>query len=288
MKILVTGATGFIGSQLVPALLKEHEVHCILNPKSKKKPPPEASLTSLDLFSPFGAADLPKDMDVIIHLAQGNLTFPEGANELFDINLASTQKLADYARRNHVSRFVFASTGNVYQLSTAPLSENSPTADNDFYAFTKLGAERLLSLYSQFFDICILRLFTPYGPGQTNRMIPKIIELVDRSEPVTLYNDGEPAVTPILIDDLIGIFLQSTNLQGFHIVNLGGPKAVTVKDLAEIIGKSLNRKPKFVEITIEKRWNLIAKIDLMKELFSVPQLASPEEGIARTIHAKNG
>ncbi|TKB73471.1 MAG: NAD(P)-dependent oxidoreductase, partial [Nitrospira sp.] len=123
MQILVTGGTGFIGGHLIRTLRAEHEVSCLT-----RQPRPDAALDGIrcivaDLNTEGWEESLPEQMDVVIHLAQANAPFPGSADELFRVNVLSTQRLADYARRAGVSRFVYASSGSVYAPSAELLSE---------------------------------------------------------------------------------------------------------------------------------------------------------------------
>lgn len=287
MNILLTGATGFIGSHLIGHILREHQVFCIVRHSRTMRLPTMAHPIELDLSTYFNPGDLPTSIDIIIHLAQTKNTFPENTMSQFVTNLASTQQLADYGKNGGVSRFIFASTGNVYQDSPLPLSEEDPVQVSDYYTFTKLTCEKLLDLYRQYFDVCILRLFTPYGYRQENRMIPKIIDLVQSRQPVILYNGGQPSITPIYIEDLISILLRAIQLKGSLTVNVGGDRTVSVREVAEIAGEAMGILPHFVQERNEKNWNLIANVELMKNIFSVSSLVRPVEGITRMIQLRN-
>ena len=174
MKVLVTGATGFVASHLIPALVAAgHDV--VAAGHDRARIPGDAIALELDL----AAHDWPTlpEAEAVIHLAQANAPFPEGADALFAVNVAATQRLLEHARRAGSDRFVLASSGSVYGASPGPPpTEESPLAALDFYSATKVAAERLTQAYDQHLDIAILRLFVPYGPGQERRMLPRLVE----------------------------------------------------------------------------------------------------------------
>jgi len=284
VKVLVTGAAGFVGRALLPQLAREHEPIALV-----RRPPaiPLAASTMVvkDLTSPDIATVLPNDVDVVVHLAQAYLSFPSHAAEIFAVNALSTQRLADWARSSGVRRFVLASSGSVYEPSTRPLREVDPAKPLSFHPATKLIAEQILAYYEDAMDVIRLRLFAPYGPGQTDRMIPRLIDAVGQGRHVALSRGGQPRINPIHVDDVVGIIGQTVDGAGAPVVNLAGPRVVSVAEIAEIIGAALGRAPVFEESDIDPPGDLIADTARMHEVFRVPSLIDPADGIATMTRA---
>jgi nucleoside-diphosphate-sugar epimerase len=285
LKVLVTGATGFVGSYLVPALAENHELYCLVRHPGEYAVADGVNLIRADLKDPAFVDALPPRVDVIVHLAQASLAAPEHANELFQVNAVSTQRLADYARTVDVSRFVFTSSGNVYRKSATPFLETSQRGSPDFYALTKNFSEDLLQVYGDAFNLSVLRIFVPYGPGQTNRMIPNLITLVRRGRPVTLCNGGQPRINPIYIDDLVQVMVRCLTLPGSYTVNVAGPATIDVKGIALEAGRTLGREPVFEHRDSLDIENLVANTDKLAQLFGMESMVDPVEGIARTVMA---
>ena len=115
---------------------------------------------------------LPNDIDVIIHLAQSSKfrDFPSEAEDIFNVNIKSTAQLLDFARKNNVQKFVYASSGGIYGTnSNRAFNESSPITATDqlgFYLGSKLCGEVLVRNYSTLFDVITLRFFFMYGPKQ--------------------------------------------------------------------------------------------------------------------------
>jgi len=284
MRVLVTGAAGFVGQNLVPGLAAEHQVLALVR-RPPAMPLGAAQIVVRDLTSPDLATNLPDDVDVVVHLAQAYLPFPSHAAEIFAVNALSTQRLADWARSTGVRRFVLASSGSVYEPSTRPLREVDPAKPLSFHPATKLIAEQILAYYEDVMDVIRLRLFAPYGPGQTDRMIPRLISVVGQGRPVGLSRGGQPRINPIHVDDVVGIISQTVDGAGAPVVNLAGPRVVSVAEIAAIIGAAIGRAPVFEENDIDPPGDLIADTARMHEVYRVPSLLDPADGIATMTRA---
>lgn len=258
MRVLVTGASGFVGSHLVPALAQTHEVFATMRPGAAGRRQDGQRSLLLDFTDSDPFANLPREMDAIIHLAQAPSQFPENANEMFAVNARSTLGLAEYARRAGVKTFIYASTGNVYEHSEMPRIESDPCRPHGFYELTKWTSEQILGLYASWFNMCILRLFTPYGPGQNKRMLTKIADAVQAQETVILHRDGRPFVTPIFIEDVVAVFVRSLEWGGNSVFNVSGNETISVRQIAEHAAAFYGLEPVFTEQPDSPQtWNLI-------------------------------
>ena len=285
MTILVTGGTGFIGRALVRALAAHHEVVCVVRDPARVMHAERVTVVQADFSGLPSFKDFPHRADAIVHLAQANGSFPESANELFAVNLATTQWLAAYARRAGVSHVVYTSTGNVYAHSLKPIKETDPIHPDSFFAWTKYRAERLLEWYQHDFHIGILRLFTPYGPGQENRLIPKLIQAVRDGRPVVVTNDGQPHVNPIFIDDVVWFIEQVLLRSGHDVINVGGPQAAGMDTIAALIGEMLGKPPVFERRTERLQRNLIGDTTNMRSCVAMREWVGLREGLRRTVES---
>jgi UDP-glucuronate 4-epimerase len=284
MKVLVSGAAGFVGQHLIGHLNTDHEIIALVR-RPPTTPLDTARTVVADLSNPDLGNWLPPGVDVVVHLAQAYLPFPSHAAEIFEINAGSTQRLADWALSNGVKRFVFASSGSVYAPSKRPLRELDPVGPLSFHPATKLMAEQVLRYYEDLLDVIRLRLFTPYGPGQTNRLIPRLIETIGKGRPVQLSRGGEPRFNPIHVYDLVGIISQAVTGAGAPVVNVAGPRPVSIADLAEIIGATLGRAPIFESRDVDPPGDLIADTTVMHEVFRLGSLIDPADGVSNMTSA---
>jgi nucleoside-diphosphate-sugar epimerase len=244
---------------------------------------PTAKTIVADLTSPSVGARLPRDIDVIVHLAQAYKTFPEHAAEIFAVNATSTQRLADHARSAGIRRFVLASSGSIYSPGPLVLHESDAPHPMGFHPATKLIAEQILSYYADPLEIVSLRLFAPYGPGQVDRMIPRLIESVRTGQPITLSRGGEPRINPIYIEDLVEVFTQAVAGAGASVVNVAGPTAVSIRQIAETAARALGVDPVFVDRDQGEGGDLVADTTLMHRTFDLSGMVEPDEGIRRVV-----
>jgi UDP-glucose 4-epimerase len=279
MQLVVTGASGFVGRHLLRALSGRYEIVCLELDPSVLAGVDGATVVAGDLTGRDWLSKLPARADAIVHLAQATASFPGGADALFAVNAASTQALASYAIEAGLRRFVLASTGSVYRPQSRPIVETDPIDPSGFYAATKTISELILRPYEGEFGVSILRLFAPYGPGQVDRMIPKLIGAVRDGKTVTLYNGGEPRLKPIHVSDLVAIIEEALHLDGSQTVNVAGPEIVGVREIAQLAADTLGREPVFAQESRPGAGDLIADTELMSRLFAPRALIPPAVGI---------
>jgi nucleoside-diphosphate-sugar epimerase len=285
--ILITGATGFIGKYLAKKLIEDNRVFCITRTKNEVYKNNNIEWILCDLSKRIDFKDFPKDIDIIIHLAQSRKykQFPDEALDIFSVNTYSTLQLLDYGRRIGIERFVYASTGGVYTpRNDERLRETEYINPINFYALSKYTSEQLAKFYTNYFDTVILRYFFVYGPGQKGMLIPNLIESVKTGKPIVIYNENGIRITPIYIDDAVEATIRALKVSGYEIINIGGKDIVSIKEIAEIIGNILRKKPVYEFKIDPNARDYIADITKMKELLKYTPKVSIEEGLKKTIH----
>ena len=167
--VLLTGASGLIGSAVLPLLLNDHIVTVLVHrPEAFTFRHKNLHIIPFDLSAPWNAALLPERMDAVIHLAQSAhfRDFPEKAASVFQTNTASTVQLLDYAQKAGVKHVVLASSGGIYGTGDQQFRESDQVVsrgDLGFYLGTKLCSEVLAESYAPFYNVLILRFFFVYG-----------------------------------------------------------------------------------------------------------------------------
>jgi UDP-glucose 4-epimerase len=285
MRVLVAGATGFVASHLIPRLTEAgHEVIALGHDSARIPAGKGITPVEADLRRPLDSEALP-GFDAVVHLAQANVPFPEGALSLFRVNTASTAELLAAAAARGAQRFVFASSGSVYGLGDDLVGEGDPLRAEDYYSATKRSGELLVDAYREQLGTVILRFFAPYGPGQRGRLVPGLVARVRAGERVLLGGGGRPRLTPIFVDDAVEVILRALAATGSQVLNVAGDEVVSIRDLAELIGAALGRDPVFVDAPNGAVGDLIGRNDRMRELLGEHRLVTLEEGVRRTVEA---
>ena len=285
MRVLVTGAGGFIGRRLVSHLAAHHEVFSLVRDAPRPTAVDAGAVIAADLAKPLKPHRLPSRVEVIVHLAQAHAAFPDGANELFAVNTHATQQLLDFGRRTGARRFVLASTGDVYGWRIGPSKETDLLAPQSYYGVTKVAAESLVVAYANCLQACTLRLFHPYGPGQTARIVPMLMNRIQQRQAISLHNDDRPRMTPIYIDDVIVAIERTLQSPYAGVINVAGDTVVSVRELAARLGRLLATGPIF-QPSGEASSDRIGDNSLMKGILGEWTMVPLDEGLRRTLAAE--
>ncbi|MDQ3896138.1 MAG: NAD(P)-dependent oxidoreductase [Actinomycetota bacterium] len=247
--VLVTGATGLLGSRVVQDLAREHEVVALA-----RRPPPDPGGVRWirhDLRSPALPADLPPGIEAVVHLAQARefREFPSRALDTFAVNVGSTVLLADWACRAGARRLVLASTGGVYRPSSEPHREDEPVGGPDvpsFYAASKLAAETLARAYSSELVVTVLRPFFVYGAGQeAGMLLPRLVGSVRAGAAVRLDGHDGMRFNPVHVSDAARAVIAALAMQEGGVVNVAGPEVLSLRRAVELLGQRLGTPPTF-------------------------------------------
>lgn len=282
MRVLLTGASGFVGGYLAPALVSAgHDVHALVREPGAYDAPEGVTPIEADLEQ-LNRDALPR-VDAVAHFAQANVPFPDGAGTLYAVNTASTLVLLEHARTCAAQRFLYASSASVYGFGDRPFTEAEPVSAHDFYATTKINSEQLVGTYGRFLGTSVFRLVAPYGPGQTGRMIPGVIGRVREGRPVTLNGGGRPRMNPIYVEDAVRAAVAALELEGNHVVNVAGEEVVGIDRIAELAGEALGREPVFERGDADVPGDVVADTTRFGELFNLPDRVTMAEGIRRMV-----
>lgn len=234
MKVLVTGASGFIGKALTAHLVPAHAVYVL----SRKFPPGVwfkgvKEFFEKDITRPF---QLKQEFDCVIHLAALNVTHVGRADddEYRRVNVTGTEHLLRAVRARN---FIFFSTAKVYRPVDGEITEQSPIAPQSDYAKSKWEAEELCRRLWPPERLTILRSVNIAGPGQPEKaVLPVFFKKAASNEPLEIIGSGRTAVQLLHIKDLLdalGMIVQKG--MGLGVLNLCSNEVITLKELAESI-----------------------------------------------------
>jgi UDP-glucose 4-epimerase len=288
VKILLTGASGFIGVRVARRLAAAHQVYCVVR-RADALVPAQANSIVFDLAAPgHGRLSdaLPGRIDAVLHLAQSRhyREFPEQAGAIFAVNTAATAALLEYAAEAGAARFVLASTGTVYEPYGGRLAEDAPVAPVSFYSATKLAAEALLQGWRSRLGCCALRLFFPYGPGQTGRLVPQLVERIRSKTAVTLDGGGDGLVlAPTFVDDIAAVFEAALDGEWNGIFNVAAPHPVSLRHLAEEIGRVIGVEPRFIPSGAAQAPRIVPELGRLSECYDMSRFRPLAVGLAETL-----
>jgi len=247
MKILVTGAAGFIGSNLVTKMLElNFEVIGLDNLSSgyKSNLPTDFRLLEIDVTNDNLFSILPNDISHIVHLASHvgqEISFEEPARDL-EINLIGTAKLLEWAERNSKPKFVFASSMSIYGDPKNPniaCKEDELVQLNSPYSLGKYSAEKLFEIFeSKGIQSCVLRLFNVYGTKQDlsnlkQGMVSIYASYIARDLPIVVKGSLERFRDFIHVDDVIAAILLCLKVDATGTYNVCSGNPTILKDLID-------------------------------------------------------
>lgn len=277
-RVLVTGAAGFIAYHLIEALLKNgYDVTGVDNfDPLYSRTLKEKNIGDLkqisegffdfiesDLKTENWGAGIKKPFEVIIHMAAKAGVRPsiENPSEYIANNIIATENVLRFARKAGCKKLIFSSSSSVYGNSNrVPFCEDDK-ADAPLcpYAYTKRCNE--LQIYTEHhiygLNAVCLRLFTVYGPRQRPDLaMRKFITKILRDEPIDKLGNGSSARDYTYVSDVVtGImkaidYLQN-NQKVYEIVNIGSHFPITLNEMIEVIGKTLQIQPKINQLAYD-------------------------------------
>jgi nucleoside-diphosphate-sugar epimerase len=243
--VLVTGASGFIGTNLCRHLVEEgYDVNGLDIKQPQFEHPSSVELHEIDLK---GSSNIP-EADVIVHLAAHSQVQPvvDDSSRAVE-NIALTQNVLEAAVE--MDAFVVnASSRDVYGSSISP-SEHEVTPDSpNGYAASKLGSEALVNAYRHTKGVSAtsIRLANVYGPMDDNRrVIPLFIALADAGEELTVFGEGT-LLDFVHVDDVceaIGAAIRRSSIVEGESVNIGSGVGTPLTEVAEHIADAIETCP---------------------------------------------
>lgn len=305
MKILVTGGLGFIGSNIVSALIHRDHAVTVFDDSSRGNLDnvrdflDRIMLVEGDIRDKSAIRAACEGIEAIVHLAaiQGTENFYRIPHHVLDVNVNGVVNMLDTCAHTGARRFFFASSSEVYGTPDIfPTPESSALKIPDVlnprysYAGSKIIGELMTINYAKYygFDYTIVRYHNVYGPAMGwQHVIPQFIARLEKGEEFTVQGDGEQRRAFCYVDDAVSASLQAllTDAGANQIFNIGNPeKEWTINELVELLCKISGKKivQKHVPFEGEGVRRRIPDIALAQELLGFNPKVQLEEGLRRT------
>lgn len=299
MRVLITGAAGFIGSNLAKRHLDDGDVVFGSDNFSTGKRANISELKNLQLIEgPLSdsISSFARDLDVVYHFASpaSPEKFMAMAMNTMDVNTTGTLSLLKLCLESG-SRLVFASTSEVYgDPLVSPQSEDywgnvNPIGPRSVYDEAKRFGETLVAHFQRETDVDagIVRIFNTYGPNMDpwdGRVVSTFIRQALANEPLTIFGDGTQTRSFCFIDDIVTAIMAMGKSSQKGPINLGNPKEHTLLELAKLV-HSIVGGPKeimFLDLPEDDPKRRNPDIRRARELLNWEPSVAIEQGIERT------
>jgi dTDP-glucose 4,6-dehydratase len=265
-KVLVTGAEGFIGSNLTEELAKQGaEIRAFIFYNSFGRwgwfDQTEAALSrNIEIFpgdirDPHRINEAVNDQEIVLHLASliGIPYSYHAPDSYIDTNVKGTLNILNACRSAGVKRVIYTSTSEVYGTALyVPIDEKHPLQPQSPYSASKIAAENIaLSFYYSFkLPVSVLRPFNTYGPRQSARaIIPTVISQIYAGKKTIELGNLTPTRDFNYVKDTANAFIrlaESSKVDG-EVFNAGSGKEISMKDLVELIRRITGRNVEVVQ-----------------------------------------
>ena len=300
MNFLITGAAGFLGSNLANYLVREgHQVRGLddLSAGNPEALSPDVLFTRGDVNDRPKLWTLLQEVDCVYHLA-ARVSVPESVlypREYNAVNVGGTVSLMEAMRDVGVRRVVFASSGAVYgDQGEQPLNEDSPPDPRSPYAVSKLAAEFYVRTIGDLWGIetVSLRIFNAYGPGQHippshPPVIPNFLRQAYRGGTLVMHNNGYQTRDYIYVDDVVRAMTAAATTADVsnQVINVGTGTETSVRELVRLVMEITNRKAEVIENpqTNPGVARMCADISLAREKLGYQARISLAEGLRLTL-----
>lgn len=304
--VLVTGASGFIGSHLVDALVRAGakvraltQYHAQFTLGLLEDLPAEVlaevEIVRGNVRDPHFLQDTVREDDIVFHLAaQTSIPYSyRSPREFFETNLLGTVNLLEAVRRNGARRLVQTSTSEVYgSAQTVPMDEQHPLVGQSPYAASKIAADKAAESYWRSFETPVVtaRPFNTYGPRQSARaIIPSLLSQALAAGPIRVG-----ALHPIrdlnFVDDTVRGFMavgSAPSAEG-GVFNLGSGRGTRIGDLVEMVADLCGGGIEIIQEEVRLRPDasevdeLVCDASLAAECLGWKSEVPLEEGLERT------
>ncbi len=292
-RVLITGAAGFIGYNLLERFIQLNADVIALDNFSSGKPIENLSKLPIDVINADASIDktfehLATDIDYLFHFGAPSsvILFNRDPVGALSSTICSLTNVFKFAKLIHAKKVVYPSSGSVYGTAPPPQSENSLPKPTNLYGLSKLTCEKIaLNNFSSVPSVG-LRIFAGFGPGEEHKgdyasVITLFLNAILKNERPVIYGDGNQNRDFVYIADVVDSIVRSAEIpQSNLIINVGTGISLKFNDAISIINALLGKNISPVYIQKPEKYFDYTQADTtkMKSLLGV-NARKPEDGI---------
>ena len=287
-KVLVTGGAGFIGGNLVKELIKLNKNVIVFDNLSTGKEenlPHGTELIVGDLRNKDEVLMAMKDIDLVFHVganANGTISVRNVRYD-FETNVLGTFNVLEATLNSNIKKLVYISSASVYgKPQTFPIKETHPKKPFVPYGASKLIGEVYCNVFYVTYSLPVVigRPFCVYGPGENPKLalveVSRYLRWALNDKPINIIGDMEKKTRDFVhVNDVIkGLLLLAEKASPGEVYNIGSGQETSVRELSEVIGFTVGKKPRINMITNieEDTYRLVGDISKLKSLGYMPEM----------------
>lgn len=244
MRVLLTGAGGFVGGSLAQILCRNSDIEVIA--LSGRESPgygaPRLTWMQHDLSCKLSLNIDIRDIDYIVHCAAKQDFQGCPVKKFLDINIGMTENIADFARENGVKGIIYTSSLSLHgEIRAKLIDEKTDRLNPNLYGLSKYLCEQLLMEYQSVVPAIALRLCGVVGPGAKNIWLSSVLADAVQGKDVQIFNSDKPFNNVVHVEDLARfiVSLLRKGLSGFNAFTVAAANPMSIHDVvAEIINET--------------------------------------------------
>ncbi|MGA8855701.1 MAG: NAD-dependent epimerase/dehydratase family protein [Candidatus Bathyarchaeia archaeon] len=291
MRVLIFGAAGFVGRNLVERLSKEKDEvtasDALENPYGQS-----TKYIRVDVLDRNGIFEAVKGNEIVVHLAASPLVASLKDPTLnMRVNIEGTLNILDAARRHDVKKVIYSSASSVIGTPNYnPVDEEHPTTPKTPYAVAKKACEDYLRVYKEVYSLryLVFRFFNLYGPWQTylsGALVPNLHKTLLENNEFQVFGDGSSTRDFIYVEDVVDYFNSAItkNVENTTI-NMGTGIGTSIKQLIDLGSKVLRVTPRIAYKPSRpgEIGNFVADTKRLIQVFGARPRTSLEEGLRKS------
>ena len=287
-RILLSGATGFVGSSILKEIIDDYQIDIITTGSSIERI--KENLNKINLINYDDFFQQEKKYDVFIHCATNYLKSKKDVlDEMVCDNVLKPIKVIRHAQKFGLNKIINTGTCFEYSYSSVPISETSKRSAFNDYALSKIMFQSAIEAMN--INVITLKLMTPYGPNDNEKLIQLLIRSLKNKKLLEL-SEGNQRISLVYISDVVGAYLQALeyillndNVKQEYLVTSN--ESISIREIVYLLEDISDKKSNvtFGEPNYNEISNMLGSNKKIKNDLGWKQKVSLREGLMNTIES---